>query len=735
MKKLAPGTIVSHRNDGLGARLVAALNAIRLAQSHDLPWHICWTTHGLTRPEMKNPADLFTEDFVARNLSDVELMPAIQGHAVDLTTIPASLTKAQFLKDAQGGQTYFSGQPMGVTVMPWEDADAVRAALPQALAALELAAPVEAVRRRIDAAFEGATLTAYHIRRGDIIHHPIASNKLWSDKYIPREFYETHLARTLEDPSARVLVFSDTPEEIDRLCAVSDRVTTFDAVVGETDLTMTGRDFLELYAMSLCKRIYGPPSSAFSQTAALIGGGAVVAVQDALSPKDRAAAMDLLTERLEAGSDLFLNFGDIGQSLPFMIDHLRGKGQVARARKVLNAQVARGLDKSYTYHLMNQLAVATGHVADCARIRDLAYTRPAYIEEPISLVNSYAALAAMAAGDGALARKHLITANWVAPMEPLSMGMQNVARSLGVITPDSFLPFDPVFARRLRVFFPRSRQWFEDLNDQARQILAPGDLWQGYPWDIAVRDWQFVTGKRVGRAFTNMSKIRKEAEKTQHNFKDMRGSTAMDSLMGVYARALGDLDTALALQRAARNAEPDNPLYRKRLSDTLYANGNPGLGLNQMRQAVALAGDHPCYVAELARRLKDGGDREGSDALVAQLAEMDHAYIEIHLMVSDALRRVPQTRADALMHLEKALSLTHGSPRLLQAHARLLAQLDRFDEAHAVYARMIDWGIATEITYVQIYRLFKQTDREDIARDLTARGAFDYDQIAALAAA
>jgi hypothetical protein len=38
---------------------------------------------------------------------------------------------------------------------------------------------------RIDSVFASTRLTANHIRRGDIIYHPIRSNKLWSNKYIP----------------------------------------------------------------------------------------------------------------------------------------------------------------------------------------------------------------------------------------------------------------------------------------------------------------------------------------------------------------------------------------------------------------------------------------------------------------------------------------------------------------------------------------------------------------------
>ncbi|NQZ72271.1 MAG: hypothetical protein HRT60_04320, partial [Dinoroseobacter sp.] len=313
MVHLADGTIVSHRNDGMGARLIAALNAIRIAKTYDLPWHICWTTHGMTRPELQNPSDLFSEPFVEQCLSDHDLMSEVQERATDLTTLASDLTRDGFLNLARQGATFLSALPMGVVTLPWEDEEEMRLALPDCLNSFEFSSDVQAMMTRIDAAFEGAALSAFHIRRGDIIHHPVASNKLWPSKYVPREYYEVHLERLLEIPAARILVFSDTPEEVVRLKKVDARVQSFDDLVGQAELTVSGRDFLELYAMSRCKRIYGPPSSAFSQTAALIGGGSVEAVDEALAPEDCIRAMEIMTDRLEAKSDLFLNFGDVGQ--------------------------------------------------------------------------------------------------------------------------------------------------------------------------------------------------------------------------------------------------------------------------------------------------------------------------------------------------------------------------------------------------------------------------------------
>lgn len=735
MKRLAAGTIVSHRNDGMGARLIASLNAVRIARDHDLPWHICWTTHGLTRPELRNPTHLFSDAFVKAHLSDVELMQHINDRVIDLTALEPGLTREAFLARAAKGQQFLSALPMGVVSLPWEDPEAARLALPSCLEAFEFSAPVQDMMARIDDALAGATLTAYHIRRGDIIHHPVASNKLWPSKYIPREFYEAHLARTLEDPSARVLVFSDTPEEVARLKAVSPNVSSFDDLLGATDLTMSARDFLELYAMSRCRDIFGPPSSAFSQTAALIGGGAVRSVQEALSPEDRNAAMTVLTERLEARSDLFLSDGDVGQSLHFMIEHLTATGQAARAQSILTAYVEAGLDKGYVYRLMCELAVASGHVADCPSIRDLAYQRPAYIEDAVQSVNTYAAMAHLAGGTAGAAIRQLQAAVWTRPLDPVVMGALNLGRTLGTVTPQNYYPFDPALFRNLLVLFPNQNRVLNDLNGLAEAALGPETAKLGYPWDITVRDWQGLMGKRLGRPFSNLSKIRKAEAHVAHTFAKQKGTPAYGSVMGVYARALGNLPHALDLQRQAKDADPQNPLYRKRLADVFFARKNPIAGLRQLRFALQLAGPHPCYLAELAHTLIQAGDKDEGMALLHQLVALEHDFVEIHFLNSEVLRRHPDTRDLALTQLERATGLIHGSPRLMQAHARLLLQLGKVDEGQEVYAKMVAWGLDTELTHVHIYRFFNGIGRAEVARDLIEPSTFDFEAVKALASA
>ena len=348
-------TIVAHRNDRMGARIISMLNAVRIARDYDRPYSVGWTTGGRTHEECRDPTYIFSQDYVDAHFFDTAELAEVHDDLIDLSTVGG--TEAKFRTALARGKTFMSGVMRGAIVLPWEDEEAVTAALPGCLDAFDFSDPVRAMIAEIEEMFAGRTLTAFHVRRGDIIHDQIASNKLWPGKYIPREFYELQLERLLEDDSVRVLVFSDTPEEVTRLKAMApDRVLGIEDLFGQRDLTSGARDFLELYAMSRCKRIFGPPSSAFSQTAATIGGGTVFDVQDSLSEDDQFAALERMTDRLEQRSPLFLNDGDVGQSLHFLARHLLRKGEPDRAFRILQSYIDDGFDKSFVFQLYCEIA-------------------------------------------------------------------------------------------------------------------------------------------------------------------------------------------------------------------------------------------------------------------------------------------------------------------------------------------------------------------------------------------
>ncbi len=732
------GSVVAHRNDRMGARIIAMLNALRVAKDYDLSFTCGWTTGGRTSEEVRDPTNIFTQDYVDAFFFDNDILGRVYDDLIDLSTIqnaPGDPKESDFRQRALNGSAYLCGAAMGVTVLPWEDEAEVAARLPRGLEHMQFSPPVAKTIRQIEEVFAGKRLIAYHIRRGDIISDPIASNKLWPNKFIPRELYEVHLERTLEDPAAQVLVFSDTPVEVERLKAKSDRVQGITDLLGERDYTSGARDFLELYAMSRCKQIYGPPSSAFSQTAMTIGGCTLDAVQDALSPEDQAYAMDLMTERLEAKSDLFLNMGDVGQCLHFLNDHLAGKGEGDRAKRIIRAYMEDGLDKSFAYQLLCELSVEAGELEYCERVRDLAYARPVYVDDSMAYANTYSAIYQLTQGNWATAMARLQAAIWFRPLEPMVHGALNLGLTAGVVNPRDFYPFDTNLIREKGAVFPPGKKALGQLNAFAPKGHDPGDRSAFHPWDLVVRDWRLSMGKRLNRAYTNKSKIQKNHDMLERSFaKTHAGTPALTSALAVLNRGMGRLDEALEQQRQVVAQEPDVAIYRKRLSDVLYEKGNDKMGLFQLEKGYELSEGHPCFAAELGWRWwKIKEKREDCIRLFADLAGTDHGFVELHFMTADMLRRKDAHIELALEQIDKGIAQGHGHQRMMTTKARILMLLGRTEEAKALYENIVEWGQGTEHTHVEIYRQFKALGQVDTAKALTGRSIYDFEMVKEMA--
>ena len=116
------GSIVAHRNDGMGARVIAMLNAERVAQDYSVPYFVGCTTHRRTREEVRDPSFIFHPDYIADRFFDVEIMSEIYDDLIDLSTVDVhNWDEAKFRKALSKSKSFLSGAAMGVTVLTWED--------------------------------------------------------------------------------------------------------------------------------------------------------------------------------------------------------------------------------------------------------------------------------------------------------------------------------------------------------------------------------------------------------------------------------------------------------------------------------------------------------------------------------------------------------------------------------------------------------------------------------------
>ena len=165
----------------------------------------------------------------------------------------------------------------------------------------------------------------------------------------------------------------------------------------------------------------------------------------------------------------------------------------------------------------------------------------------------------------------------------------------------------------------------------------------------------------------------------------------------------------------------------------LFETGDDKTALMQLEKAAEMHGEHPAYMAEMAQRFWKVKRRDECAKLHDRLFEMDHNFVEIHHMNADMLRRDKTRVEDALTAIDRALTLAHGSQRLMSQKGRILMLLGRAEEARALYENIVDWGQATEHTHVEILRQFRELGREDIAEGLTARSIYDFEMVKEMA--
>lgn len=726
------GCIIAHRNDRMGGRLIAMINAMRVADENNLPFRVGWTTHGRTSEEIKTPSDIFAPDFMESHFFGGEPLAKIWGNLINLATFEGATSDA-LLQQAKQGKSFLSEPAIGQLVLPWESKETVQKTLPTYFKKIAFAQTVDAAMRRIDGDFEGLALRAYHIRRGDIISDPITSEKLWPNKYIPREFYEIHIRKFLDEGGDRCIVFSDTPAEIDRLKAIDDRIVSFDDVVPNDGLKAGQRDILELYTMSKCPLIFGPPESAFSQTAATIGGGQVFAVQSSLEEPEQARAMTLMSKRMADPKTYFLGDGDIGQNFPFLKSHFENIGEPDKARAIIKTLVDQGFSRSYALSLLSRMSLDSRRLAETEDVLDAARKRPIVTEAAMGDVYALNALYHFTQGNREVAVRRIQAAYWLQPLDKAVSGLLNLMQSAGWLHDQNMYPIDARLLRKKGRLFPQANEELNVFNTFSLPENHEGDgKLYFYPWDTAVRDWRHIHGKKLSRAFWHKGKISNELGRFIKSSSKIAGTPQMRSTMSIYLRYMEEHKSAYREASAAMAAFPDDPMYIKRTADVLLEAGETEKGLEMLVRAVAASQQNPYYAAYLGFWYGKAKNPTSAYDTFQTIADNAHYSIEIALMTSSILRRRPRTRDTALAILDQAMEDCHGSLRLLISRAQLLFTLERYEEAEHIYRTIARQKTSFPNVLAQVFRSYKNKGLETTAISIIEDSQYSVAEIVAL---
>jgi tetratricopeptide (TPR) repeat protein len=296
--------VVACREDRLGARLCALLNGMRVAEALRVPFRFAWPpSTDAFAAEIDDVEAVLDRDFVRATRVDPAAYEAVLQE--DALTSPAARS-ATFALHSRDGR-------------PWmlRIANAYGAIGPGALGTLSDALPARriadaqarlrrigmadvverlplnaAVAAAIAAFAEGAArpVAALHLRRGDVLARGVAGDdKFLSERFAPCALFEG-AARLYCGEDFSLRVFSEDAAVRSRLVA---DLADLDAAAATppAGLAPIQAAAVDLLTMARSTVILGT-RSAFSQTAALIGGAAFVDVNRALPLEAQALLLD-----------------------------------------------------------------------------------------------------------------------------------------------------------------------------------------------------------------------------------------------------------------------------------------------------------------------------------------------------------------------------------------------------------------------------------------------------------
>ncbi len=671
------GTLLTFRNDRLGGRVTALANTMRVAAALDVPFRIHWHAaddHGRT---FNDPADFFAPDFLARHLIDRDAFRALQSRVTRLEQLTPG-DPADIRARLAAGDTLLIDRSLGLTLLPGEDGPTVRASLaaiwrdfPFAPALLPR---MQAIRARI-----GDRATACHIRRGDILTVPRTMNKPWPNKYIIDEIFESHIARAIA-AGDRPILFSDDPATLRRFESRFPDLVAADRIVDATDIGEGQRDLLELYAMSLCARIVAPPASAFSGTAATLGGGDLIDVTADLPEPDLSRAWDTALARLDADmpAAVAASPATVGQTLVHLESRLRATGDLPRARDLIGKAIAAGARISFLYPRHTALSLETlPPAATIATARAHAAEAP-YHPVDHALLRAHAATAALAAGTDPA--PDALAALAEAPSHRLVREVAGALYATGHLHPGNAPDLTPAAAAlqilrpRLLTESPAFAPLMQALGPRALPRLD-ALLWD---WDQLLRP---APSGSVARSPDRPGWDRAFARALKRPTDD----PDLLSLKALYDALTGDTEARTRLSDLA-TAHPDAAMVHHRRSvAALHARDIPTFAAAAITAADIAA--TPAHIAWRAlahtRSRHHAAARTDAETALAQGLTLPI----LHLTAARAATAQKDTAATA-RHLDAALALSPRNPTLLAArfHHRLATQ-DR-DGAAADLATM-----------------------------------------------
>ncbi|MEM7243491.1 MAG: tetratricopeptide repeat protein [Pseudomonadota bacterium] len=442
--------IIAYRPDRLGARVNALVNAIRISQELELPFSMWWTRSqiGSDGAEINDPLIMFSKEFVDQRFLDRDDWKELRKKSISVGPCQGMALPALKKKILNSGKNLLVDQAFGLSCFKGESEKAIAKQCGDIFDKLPLNPELDAERARLRDLLKETT--AYHIRRGDLTDGKRTKHCAWMNKVDPDEYYNAHIVEQSQN-DRKCILFSDSDEVIKKFSSKHASIETAKDLINAEGLHKGSIDFVELYAMSRCDPIIAPEHSAFSSSAADMGGSQKISVTDDITTDQRYQALVNLENRVLSDPDSFENEGEIGQMLLHLDSWYFERGEQEKSISLISKFVRNGMSLAHIYYLLVKRQVESGDYSGAIETGDMmdSHTLP----HKKNLAASYAciSLAQWMIGNEAAAVKEITRA---VEMAGYSSEVQNVLSALfmaGVLTAENFVPLFPeIFNRASR---------------------------------------------------------------------------------------------------------------------------------------------------------------------------------------------------------------------------------------------------------------------------------------------
>jgi len=638
------------------------LNAIRLAEDYGTDFKINWFPRGAAAPKLDQPADLFSDAFMAEHFIDNDIYEALDPKPLPLWRFRKDSDSKRLEAALADGNDILLDEGFEIIEFPWEDSRDLRTRFRGFISRIGFNPIVQRHIDEIEVALAKGTgrTIAYHIRRGDILNEDPWKHKDWPAKIEPDELYRFYLEKHSE---AGAIVFSDQPESVERFKSSNPKVGSIDDIVDLSDCKPLQRDFLELFAMSRASEIVAPPISGFSRAAALLSGQDVQNFGNVLTRDEFDIAYGRAADRLKEGVDKFITPSEAAHIYSKVARWMNDQGRDQDAYDAGRAVLDAGADNAFVplFHAIQ--CIYLGRWKEGLAVIDRALASPDMWKEQYVVTLAIRAHILGALGRPEMARRSFLRALWQKPMLPdvCVVGSFMVRRRR--LKPGAALHFD---AASLATIFvnPRGRNIILQQNRilNHRRAMDTSMITVDWPW--------FCTDSKLDRLFKTPSDVREIQGKLAERHQDRPGAGPY-SFSAILEARMGNVERAQVLNERALKAAPQDGMVRKRQAEIYLMMGDHKRAIAEMQTYRTCAPDHPFWHFLTGMILEDAGNKTAALACFQTASRLDKSTPELHALVADRYIEAGQTDA-AIAALQTAAELAPNQQKYAKRKARLL---------------------------------------------------------------